>query len=158
MKIILFLLILSASTVASGDTVKKWTDEKGKVHYGDKKAAENIKGSETLIIEDTYDQQSYDEGIQRHKETEKFADQYEKERLAEEKRKQEEADSKPSSRSPPAGGTAVRFPVGEKHPRKRKDNDPSESSRPPPKQLPAHRPPRQRSPTGTGAGVQNPGE
>jgi hypothetical protein len=107
MKIILFLLILSASTLASVDTVKKWTDEKGKVHYGDIEAAEDVKKVETLKIEDTYDQQSYEEGIQRHKETEKFGDQYEKERLAEEKRKQEEADSKPSSAAPPAGGTAV---------------------------------------------------
>ena len=107
MKILLFFLFLSLSSLATADTVKKWTDERGNVHYGDKEAAEDIKGTETLKIKDTYDQQSYNEGMQRHKDTEKFADQYEKERLAEEKQKQEEADSKPSSTARPAGGTAV---------------------------------------------------
>jgi hypothetical protein len=50
MKTILFLLILTVSSVATGDTVKKWTDEKGNVHYGDKKAAKYVEGTETLRI------------------------------------------------------------------------------------------------------------
>jgi phage/plasmid-associated DNA primase len=108
MKIILFLLILSASTVASGDTVKKWTDEKGKVHYGDKKAAEYVEGTETLKIKDTYNQQSYDEGTQRHKETKKFADSLEKDRLKEEEKKREMEEKESSKTSAPAaGGTSV---------------------------------------------------
>jgi isoprenylcysteine carboxyl methyltransferase (ICMT) family protein YpbQ len=50
MKIILFVLFLSLSSLANGDTVEKWVDEKGNIHYGDKKAAEDIKGSETLKV------------------------------------------------------------------------------------------------------------
>ena len=107
MKIILFFLFLSLSSLATADTVKKWTDEQGNVHYGDIKASKGIKKTETLEIKETYDPQAYEEGIQRHKDTEKFGDQYEKERLAEEKKKQEEADSRPPSTARPADGTAV---------------------------------------------------
>ena len=107
MKIILFFLFLSLSSLATADTVKKWTDEQGNVHYGDIKASKDIKKTETLEIKDTYDPQAYEEGIQRHKDTKEFGDQYEKERLSEEKQKQEEAASKPSSTAPPAGRTAV---------------------------------------------------
>jgi hypothetical protein len=110
MKTILFLLILTVSSVATGGTVEKWTDEQGRVHYGDKKAAKNIKGTETLKIEDTFDQQSYEEGMERHRETAEFADKQEKERLAEEaKHKEEEKKENEKKSSPPArpGGTAV---------------------------------------------------
>ena len=108
MKIILFLLILSASTIASGDTVKRWTDDKGNVHYGDKKAAEYVEGTETLKIKDTYNQQSYEEGTQRHKETKEFADSLEKDRLKEEE-KQREMEEKESSKTsvPAAGGISL---------------------------------------------------
>lgn len=107
MKIILFLLILTVSSVATGDIVKKWIDEKGKVHYGDEKASKNVKGSETLIIEDTYDQQSYEEGLQRHNETEKLADEFEKERLAEEEKRETEEKTSPKTSAPANSGTAV---------------------------------------------------
>ncbi|MEA1890051.1 MAG: DUF4124 domain-containing protein [Pseudomonadota bacterium] len=108
MKTILLLLILTASSVATGDVVKKWVDEKGKVHYGDKKAAEHVKESETLKIENTFDQQSFEEGEERHEETEEFADELEKERLAEEaERKEKEENEKKSSPPVRSGGTAV---------------------------------------------------
>jgi hypothetical protein len=110
MKTILFLLILTLSSVATGDTVKKWTDETGKVHYGDKKSAEHVKGTETLRIKDTFDQQSYDEGIERHRETAEFADKQEKERLKEEEKQrgmEEKENEKKSSPSARPGGTAV---------------------------------------------------
>lgn len=68
MKLLIFLLTLSLSIAATADTVKKWTDANGNVHYGDKKAAEYVKGTETLKIRDTYNQQSYEEGVERHKE------------------------------------------------------------------------------------------
>ena len=107
MKIILFLLILSVSSAATGDVVNKWTDENGKVHYGDKKAAKNVKGATTLKIEDTFDQQSYEEGIQRHQETEEIADDLEKERVQEEEKQREIEQSEPSPASPPAGRTTI---------------------------------------------------
>ena len=106
MKTLFCLLILTLSSVASGDTVKKWVDEKGVVHYSDGEAAENVK-AETLKIENTYDQEAYEEGLKRHEETEQFADEYEKERLTEEKRREteESEEAKPSAAA--TGGTAV---------------------------------------------------
>lgn len=106
MKTLFCLLILTLSSVASGDTVKKWVDEKGVVHYSDGEAAENVK-AETLKIENTYDQEAYEEGIKRHEETEQFADEYEKERLTEEKRRETEESQNPKPPAPATGGTAV---------------------------------------------------
>jgi len=108
MKSYFFLLTLTLSLAATADTIKKWTDEKGVIHYSDKKSAEHVKGSETLEIQDTYDQQSYDEGIDRHKENIEIGDTLEKERITEEtKRKEEEESEKVSSPPVRAGRTAV---------------------------------------------------
>jgi len=108
MKSHILLLALTLSIAATADTIKKWTDEKGNVHYGDKKAAEYVKESETLEIKDTYDQQSYNEGMERHKENIEIGDTLEKERISEEsKRKEEEENEKKSSPPARSGGTAV---------------------------------------------------
>ncbi|MFW2438458.1 MAG: hypothetical protein ACN4GR_03710 [Arenicellales bacterium] len=108
MKSHIFLLTLMLSMAASADTIKKWTDEKGIIHYGDKKSAEHVKGAETLEILDTYDQQSYDEGMDRHKENIEAGDALEKERITEEaKRIEEEEGEKKSSPPARAGRTAV---------------------------------------------------
>lgn len=108
MKSHFFLLTLTLSMAATADTVEKWTDEKGVVHYGDKNAAEYVKGAETLKIQNTYDQQSYDEGMERHKENIEIGDTLEKERITEEtNRKEEEEDEKKSSPPARAGRTAV---------------------------------------------------
>ena len=138
MKTILFFLILTVSSVATGDTVKKWTDEKGNVHYGDKKAAKYVEGTETLRIKDSFDQQSYDEGMQRHKETEEFADSQEKERLKEEK-KQREMEEKESSKTSarPAGGTA--FAPGRTRPLQKNIHRPDNGVGERPVNLPAKR-------------------
>jgi hypothetical protein len=106
MKSHIFLLTLFLPMAATADSVNKWIDDQGKVHYGDKKAVEHIEGTKTIKIQDTYDQQSYEEGIERHKETSKIADDLEKERLQEEKLKAEENESKSSVPARP-GGTAV---------------------------------------------------
>ena len=107
MKSILFLFILTLSAAANSDTVRKWVDEKGVVHYSDGEAAENIKGAETLKLENTYDQEAYDEGLKRHQETKKVADEYERERLKEEEEQAriEQETIKPVA--PATGGTAV---------------------------------------------------
>ena len=107
MKSILFLLILTLSSAANGDTVRKWVDEKGVVHYSDREDAGNIEGAETLKLENTYNQEAYEEGLKRHEETEKLADEYERERLkAEEEQERIERETvKPVA--PATGGTAV---------------------------------------------------
>ena len=107
MKSILFLLILTLSTVANSDTVRKWVDEKGVVHYSDGEAAENIKGAQTIKLESTYDQEAYEEGIKRHEENEKFAEEYEKERLKEEEEREKIKQETVKPLAPATGGTAV---------------------------------------------------
>lgn len=96
MKFLTILAIFFLSSAALAGEVKKWTDENGNVHYGDPGAAQDVKGSETLQITDTYDQDSYNEGLKRHNETQRFADSLENERLAEEKKKLK-TEKKPSS-------------------------------------------------------------
>lgn len=109
MKYALLFLLISISTFTWADTVKKWVDDKGVVHYGDSKASDNVPGAETVKIKDTFDEKSYQEGLKRHEETEKIAKQLEKERLAEEAAKQEEEDIRNASkRSVPDDGIAGR--------------------------------------------------
>jgi hypothetical protein len=82
----------------SADTIQKWTDQNGIVHYGDFYSAKNAEKSETLKINNTFDQQSYDEGIQRHKDTKELSDKLEKEQVAGDKKREEE--KKPVVRPP----------------------------------------------------------
>lgn len=121
MKIIIILLSLCVSMITMADTIKKWTDKDGVVHYGDPEAAEHIKGTTTLKLEDSFDEQAYQEGVERHKEVKDFGDKMEKEREAEEKQKAEE---ERLNRPPPAlnrttiinptltYGTPYRYPRG----------------------------------------------
>ena len=98
MKLILLLLIIAISSTAQAETVKKWIDEQGRIHYGNSNAAID---AETVEIMDTFDEKAYQEGVQRYEEMEKFLDEFEQERqtgeerLDEEKRKKSESlDSK----------------------------------------------------------------
>ncbi len=106
MKLQTFLLTLVFTSSAMADTVKKWVDADGNVHYGDKKSSEYIEKTETLKINNTFDPQLYREGVERHKETEEFANKLEQERL-EEERKRKLDEVKEHSHPPPSGGTVV---------------------------------------------------
>ena len=90
MKILCFFLFFTLPFAATAETVKKWVDEKGIVHYGDKKAAATVKDAKTLKIEDTFDENAYEEGMQRHRETEALVKEYEEERAQQEKVADEE--------------------------------------------------------------------
>ena len=85
MKILFLFLCFTLPFAATAETVKKWVDEKGIVHYGDKKAAATVKDAKTLKIEDTFDAKAYEEGLQRHRETEALVKEYEDERAQQEK-------------------------------------------------------------------------
>lgn len=116
MKIILYALLVSLPVISSADTVNKWTGKDGKTHYGDKMAAKHVKGKDALNIQDTYDQQSYDEGVQRHNETEKYGNKLEKERVTEEKELEKEKrkaanDSKSAPRNDAYGRRIPRHKV-----------------------------------------------
>ena len=84
------------------------------MHYGNTDSADYVESSETLNINDTFDQESYDAGLIRHKENQQVGDQYEKQRTAEEKERQKiekikkELKQKKAAKVPPSSGTAVR--------------------------------------------------
>lgn len=90
MKFLFLFLFFTVPFAATAETVKKWVDEKGIVHYGDKKAAATVKDAKTLQIEDTFDEKAYEEGLQRHRETEALVKEYEEERAEQEKVADEE--------------------------------------------------------------------
>lgn len=98
MKLLILLFTLSLTIAASADTIQKWTDKNGIVHYGDIYSADYVERSETLKINNSFNQQSYDEGMQRHKDTIDLSDKLEKERITEEKKR--EAEKKPVARAP----------------------------------------------------------
>jgi hypothetical protein len=109
MRYIILTLLLSAISATHADVIKKWVDEKGVVHYGDRRASDEAKDAETVRIKDTFDEEAYQEGLRRHEETEALVNEYEEERLAEEKQKREQEEAEKASR-PSAPGGAYRKP------------------------------------------------
>ena len=92
MKVLIPIALLFLVNTVTADEIKKWTDAEGRVHYGDKKAAiENPANVETLDIEDTFDQQAYDDAMERNRETEESLEQYRQEREDQARREFEEA-------------------------------------------------------------------
>jgi len=89
MKILFFLLTATLSIASAADTITKWTDENGKVHYGDTSAVKFTEEPKTVEIRETFDQKSYNEARERHKETKEIGDNMEMERLAKEKKRRE---------------------------------------------------------------------
>jgi hypothetical protein len=111
MKIILIVLMLSGLHLASADEITKWTDEEGRVHYGDRKARiENPIKVETLQVDDTFDQKAYDDAMERNRETEQSLKEYQAERESQAKREREEAAANRPVAPAPAGGTTVVYP------------------------------------------------
>lgn len=111
MKNILLVLMLTCLHPAAADEIRKWTDEDGRVHYGDRKAAvENPARVETLQVDDTFDQKAYDDAMERNRETEQSLKEYEVEREEQAKREREEAAANRPVAPPPAGGTTVVYP------------------------------------------------
>ncbi len=81
------LLIVALSTmisIAMAADIKKWVDSDGRTHYGERPDGVEAEAVETLMIEDTFDQQAYDEAVQRNDEREK--------RLAESDKENEKAE------------------------------------------------------------------
>jgi hypothetical protein len=80
---------------------------------------------ETLKLENTYDQEAYEEGLKRHEETEKFAEEYERERLKEEEERAKIERETVKPMAPATGGTAgaqYRNRPIQKRPDRRLDN------------------------------------
>lgn len=113
MRSALLTSLLVVSPLVTADTVHKWIDEKGQVHYGTEAPDDPSRRVETLRIENTFDQQAYEEAVQRNAETEEALREYEDERAArEEQRAGEEADQD-QQRRPPAGRRGLTYPPAE---------------------------------------------
>lgn len=111
MKSLIPIALLILVNTGTADEIKKWTDAEGRVHYGDKKAViEDPAKVETLDIEDTFDQQSYDDAMKRNRETEESLDQYRQEREDQARRELEEAAANRPVAPPPSGGTTIVYP------------------------------------------------
>ena len=68
--LLLTAVIAIATSAAMAADIKKWIDEDGRVHYGDKPEGLAAEAVETLKIEDSFDQQAYDEALQRQQQRE----------------------------------------------------------------------------------------
>ena len=112
MKLALVFILSMVSIFASAEEVKKWVDEKGKVHYGNVPSDTEGMPASKLEIKDTFDQEEYEKAKERHVETEQFGKDLEKERKADEERKaKEEAERKASIKQPPpSAGPLINLP------------------------------------------------
>lgn len=77
-------LAMMVSTAMAAD-IKKWVDSDGRTHYGERPEGIEAEAVETLNIEDTFDQQAYDEAVQRNEEREKRLAESDKENAKAEK-------------------------------------------------------------------------
>jgi hypothetical protein len=77
----LFIIVLFFSqTVASAETVSKWIDVNGRLHYGDNWQVKKPASESTLVINDTFDEASYKAASRRYSEYEKELKLKEKQR------------------------------------------------------------------------------
>jgi hypothetical protein len=112
MKLRVGIILLLLSFISSAEEVKKWVDEKGKVHYGNVPPQTGAESVKKLEIQDTFDEKEYEKAKEREKDIKQFSDDLEKERKAdEEKKAKEEAERKASIKQPPpAAGPMINLP------------------------------------------------
>lgn len=64
-KLAFFIFFLASNTIAA-DTIQKWTDDSGRVHYGDSAPASNITQGRSLEIQNTFDPVAYEQAVKRN--------------------------------------------------------------------------------------------
>jgi hypothetical protein len=79
MKLILLIAMLAVASIGSASEIKKWVDSEGGIHYGDKPETVEVEQIDTLKIDDSFDQQAYDEAVQRNEEREQRLEELDKE-------------------------------------------------------------------------------
>lgn len=77
-KTILFLFLLGCNPAFS-DSIQKWTDASGQMHYGDKPPPVDARFSQRIEIHSNFDEQVYNEAMQRNSALYKDIRQIEKE-------------------------------------------------------------------------------
>lgn len=60
------ILVFFSQTAFSAEIVTRWTDADGRVHYGDRAPADYVESQTRLVIEDTYDEASYQAASRRY--------------------------------------------------------------------------------------------
>lgn len=95
MKRMLAGVLLFISTVSRAETVSKWIDSAGQVHYGDDWTIDQQVESTRLDIHATFDENEYEAAIARYAVYEK-----EMKKKAEERRKQEKRERKGKGKRP----------------------------------------------------------
>jgi hypothetical protein len=86
-------MLVASSQAIAGD-IQKWVDSEGVTHYGDKPAAADQSDVETLTIQDSFDQQAYDEATERNDAREKRLSESDKENRKVEKEATKEEDER----------------------------------------------------------------
>lgn len=66
MRMLTFILYFLASNAIAADTIQKWTDDSGRVHYGDSLPASDVTQSKSLEIQNTYDPVAYEQAVKRN--------------------------------------------------------------------------------------------
>ena len=67
MRILTLLLFLLACTDSSSETIQKWIDDSGQVHYGDTPPTVTPRKLDQLIIKNNFDPVAYEQAILRNK-------------------------------------------------------------------------------------------
>ena len=78
MKILSALVILLTCNNVFSDTIQKWTDESGQVHYGDNPPLATQHQIEQLEIDNSFDPEAYDQAKKRNTELYREVKQIEK--------------------------------------------------------------------------------
>ena len=64
-KFTFFLFLLSSNTVTA-DTIQKWIDDSGRVHYGDSAPVSDVIQGSPLEIQNTFDPVAYEQAVKRN--------------------------------------------------------------------------------------------
>lgn len=76
MRYLAILLFLLISNTAFSDSIQKWTDASGQIHYGDNSPPQDSKNNQRIEVHSNFDESSYEEAIKRntalYKEVEKI--------------------------------------------------------------------------------------
>jgi|GEM_PF-4270106 len=66
MKLTPIVFIFFCNTVCSAAAINKWVDSDGQIHYGDDRPLESPASESTLVIHDSFDEESYRAAIKRY--------------------------------------------------------------------------------------------
>lgn len=78
MREFIFILFLLTSDTVAADTIQKWIDDSGQIHYGDSTPPSNATRSRSLDIQNTFDPVAYEQAVKRNRELNKKINELER--------------------------------------------------------------------------------